>query len=98
MNVTLSPNEEGFGLNDTDVVVAFWSTWWSSGVDVLAACVALPSNAAVIEWLPAPRVEMEIAATANASSDAEPITSIPSRNVTVPSVGALPAGAATTAV
>ena len=39
-----------------------------------------------------------IVATADGSSGALPITSTPSRKVTVPSAGAGPAGAATTAV
>ena|SRR5579863_7960228 len=56
VKTTACPYNEGFSEEDTEVVVGFLLTTWVIAVDVLAAKVASPAQAALIEWEPAASV------------------------------------------
>jgi hypothetical protein len=71
------------------VVVVAWFTVWLKAAEVLFADDALPLYAAVIEYVPAPRVSVVRVATPCALSVAVPRGAVPFLNVTVP-VGAGP--------
>jgi hypothetical protein len=84
VNVTLSPNVEGFRLDVTAVAVFARLTVCDTGADELPLCVPSPAYCAAIECVPVERLDVASVATPFESRAAEPIVAAPSVNVTVP--------------
>lgn len=82
--VTDCPNEDGFTEDVTRAEVAALFTVCASAAEVLPKSVALPTYTAVMECVPAARVDVFMAAVPPLSV-AEPSVDAPSLNVTVPS-------------
>jgi hypothetical protein len=83
VNVTDCPKVVGLADEVIAVVVVATSTTWTTAGEVLAEKLLSPSYAAVIEWLPAARLEVVKLALPSVSA-AVPSVVAPSLNVTVP--------------